>query len=393
MFRYVNLVLGTDLKGRPLASIKKQNPALAAGAASFLVPAGVNLLGSVIGAGNNAASNSTNLAIARMNAQSQRETNEMQMQLAREANSQNYKMFQEQNAFNYDMWEKTNAYNSPLAQRQRLLQAGINPAAYFSGSQSQPVSAVSGSPSSVAQLTAPQLNFRSMPFDPSESFMGAGDALGRGINAYFQNQLLNEQVQSTSVDTQIKKVDLMFRVQEKLSSLSKQQAEIEHLLASKKLSESEAEYYNGQLTNLKDQHKLFMDSYEALKNRAQKQNDLMDAQKEDYLAGALLKRAQASFTNIQAKVFPQMAAAQIAQLNALAGEALQRTATEVQNGLLVSRKATEQFFKNRLLSIDLANESELYKFIHSNDFTKYVKLASQFVGESIFPALLRARSR
>ena len=36
--------------------------------------------------------------------------------------------------FNVDMWNKSNEYNSPQNQVKLLLAAGINPAAYFSGS-------------------------------------------------------------------------------------------------------------------------------------------------------------------------------------------------------------------------------------------------------------------
>lgn len=47
---------------------------------------------------------------------------------ASQTNKLNYKLFKEQQEFNREMWHMQNAYNTPQAQRQRLEQAGINPA-------------------------------------------------------------------------------------------------------------------------------------------------------------------------------------------------------------------------------------------------------------------------
>lgn len=56
------------------------------------------------------------LAGAAVDALSQSSTNKANMNLAKY-----------QNAWNYDMWQKQNEYNTPLAQMQRLKDAGLNP--------------------------------------------------------------------------------------------------------------------------------------------------------------------------------------------------------------------------------------------------------------------------
>lgn len=53
--------------------------------------------------------------------------NNMQLKIARETNKLNRQMFDDQLEFNEMMWNKQNEYNDPLAQRQRLENAGLNP--------------------------------------------------------------------------------------------------------------------------------------------------------------------------------------------------------------------------------------------------------------------------
>lgn len=57
-----------------------------------------------------------------------------QLQAVRETNQMNYQIAQANNAFNERMWNLQNQYNSPIAQRQRLEQAGLNPYLMLDGS-------------------------------------------------------------------------------------------------------------------------------------------------------------------------------------------------------------------------------------------------------------------
>lgn len=59
--------------------------------------------------------------------QSVDDTNKSNLQISRETNATNLQLAREENAFNLDMWNKNNEYNTPLAQKQRLEEAGINP--------------------------------------------------------------------------------------------------------------------------------------------------------------------------------------------------------------------------------------------------------------------------
>lgn len=53
--------------------------------------------------------------------------NKTNLKIARETNAMNRQMFDDQLAYNTEMWNKQNEYNDPLAQRQRLENAGLNP--------------------------------------------------------------------------------------------------------------------------------------------------------------------------------------------------------------------------------------------------------------------------
>lgn len=54
-------------------------------------------------------------------------TNKANLAIARETNAYNYLLASKQNDWNIEQWNRENAYNTPSAQRQRLLDAGLNP--------------------------------------------------------------------------------------------------------------------------------------------------------------------------------------------------------------------------------------------------------------------------
>lgn len=148
-----------------------------------------SLLNGMFGSSSQSSANSTNLQIAKQNAELQREINQLNRELAEKANAQNYRMFQEQNAFNVDMWNKQNAYNTPSAQVERLKAAGINPAAVFgsigSGQVAGSLSSASSAPAERANMVAPQLNYRAEPLPSPLS--GLPDAANGLISARMAN--------------------------------------------------------------------------------------------------------------------------------------------------------------------------------------------------------------
>lgn len=85
------------------------------------------------------------------------QSNKTNKAIARETNALNKQMFDEQMQYNWDMWNATNAYNSPSAMRQRLKDAGYNPASLID-SPNLGSAAIGGSAPSAPQMQGYQFN-------------------------------------------------------------------------------------------------------------------------------------------------------------------------------------------------------------------------------------------
>ena len=79
-----------------------------------------NLLGPVIGA-------ASSLVGGLIGQKSQSDANQTNLQIAQETNASNQQLAQNQNQWNLDQWNRENQYNSPAAQKQRMIDAGLNP--------------------------------------------------------------------------------------------------------------------------------------------------------------------------------------------------------------------------------------------------------------------------
>lgn len=72
-------------------------------------------------------------------------------------NALNYKMWNEQREYDYQKWQEANAYNTPEQQKQRYLDAGINPTLAMSNIGSGTVESTAGGQTSPT-FQAPQLD-------------------------------------------------------------------------------------------------------------------------------------------------------------------------------------------------------------------------------------------
>lgn len=92
-----------------------------------------------------------------MSARSQRKANEMNLKINQMNNEFNAKEAEKARAFQLDMWNKENVYNTPLAQRERMEQAGynayMNPADAGSASGMSSTTAASAASPAVMQAT------------------------------------------------------------------------------------------------------------------------------------------------------------------------------------------------------------------------------------------------
>ena len=107
-------VLNQNIKGggniTAFNAFTKRTPCnIAAEIGSSIVGAGSSLIGGILGKKSQSDANKTNL------------------QIARETNASNQQLAEKQNQWNIDQWNRENEYNSASAQKQRLIDAGMNP--------------------------------------------------------------------------------------------------------------------------------------------------------------------------------------------------------------------------------------------------------------------------
>lgn len=119
-----------------------------------------------------------------MNAQSQNQANKYNLQAQRETNQANMainqsqldyaqKMYQDQVSQQWKMFNTTNAYNSPAAQKQRYIDAGLNP---YMMMGSQPAASASSMPSAGVPNQLPMQAARMEAFNQWNLGKGLSDA-------------------------------------------------------------------------------------------------------------------------------------------------------------------------------------------------------------------------
>lgn len=168
-------------------------------------------------------------------------------------NSNNIKLAREQREWDYRMWKENNAYNSPQAQKQRLQDAGFNPAlALTNGAMS---SGVSNSPS--GGQTAPVTDFSPIAHGVRDS-----------VELYQQRRMQDAQIENLQEQTFNQSIKNRFENQRQIIELDK-------LLSEKNLSDAQREYYTVERNRLVEEnkwidkrnssniHKTMMEAYQA----------------------------------------------------------------------------------------------------------------------------------
>lgn len=123
-----------------------------------------------------------------INANLQRETNEMNYRINQMNNEFNAREAQKNRDFQLDMWNRQNEYNTPSAQFQRMKDAGINP---YNAAGSVSTGISSSSPSGASASAASPVAMQAYRHD----FSSVSDA----INSFFVNQKIARESQGLSI--------------------------------------------------------------------------------------------------------------------------------------------------------------------------------------------------
>ena len=195
------------------------------------------------------------------------------------ANYLNYQIAQEANALNYRMFNEQNVYNSALSQKNRFLEAGINPTAAMSNQGATASAGWSG-----AQV--PQINASSAQgFDPINGLRNFG-SLVQNVGGMASSSL-------NIVDAAKGAIDLGTRAANNLADLEVKKADTK----SKTVQSAIASIQDDILRESKDAF--------VAKNQA----DAITAQEQSKLTSA-----QAAYQQLQNENFPERAKAEIAQI-------------------------------------------------------------------------------
>lgn len=147
-------------------------------------------------------------------------------------------MYNRQFADNLRLWEMQNAYNHPKAAKQRLRDAGLNPALLYGGS----ASGAAGVASSIDAPSALRPDFNVPDFS---GIGNAGNAIANRVllkyekdikvatvqNMDKQNQLLDQQIKLAAAETRRKEFDLALDIETRPTSVASRETQLEKLRA------------------------------------------------------------------------------------------------------------------------------------------------------------------
>lgn len=160
-----------------------------------LLGAATSLVGNVFGAASQSSANKANREINQMN------------------NEFNERMMQKQMDYNTMMWNKQNAYNNPLAQRQRLEAAGMNPYMMMNGGSAGNATGTGSTSMASAAGSAPQQaflpDFSGIPQSILMAKQGANidaDTKGKVIDNSSRDFRNMKEIANIIADTESKKI-------------------------------------------------------------------------------------------------------------------------------------------------------------------------------------------
>ena len=162
------------------------------------INAGASLVGGLLGKKSQSDANATNL------------------QIAREINTSNQQLAEKQNQWNLEQWNRENEYNSAAAQKQRLIDAGMNP--YWS-------SVTPGTAQNVQ--SAPMANQQIAHVEPENAMANA--VVNAGANVF--QQLMTEKMTVANV----RKAEAEATTAESQAQLNATQAELNKIGAKRQL--------------------------------------------------------------------------------------------------------------------------------------------------------------
>lgn len=180
-----------------------------------IIGAGANFLGNLFGKNSQDSANRTNLEIAQMN-------NEWSERMMDKQAGINLDQWNREVAYNNEMWDKTNEYNSMASQKQRMRDAGMNPALLLGGNNVGIAQSASSPSSNGVGLPSPS-QASVQPFRPD--FSGATNSILGFMDLKNRTEMNKLQMESVQIENQYKAKMLAAQLADKITDVKNKDAQ------------------------------------------------------------------------------------------------------------------------------------------------------------------------
>ena len=328
------------------------------------------------------------LAAAEANSEDVEATNQMNYRIAHEANMYSQAQFDENMQWLRYQYQKNREYalqdrdyNSPSKVVQRLVQAGINPAAYFGSGQTQiPGSTGVGAPA--------QSNFHVAHFEPKRVGDFISQGVGRAVDAFYQSQMMNAQVDKTKQETEAQRINNITRFMENVQKLRTMSVDIEERLSRRDLNNEQRAMLEKQREDLQNHIGLFLrtidDQAESAKLANQRtKREMAHMDFEEMLSSKKLQiDAALAESNIR------LNSAQSSLIMNQIGLVIQEQSTEFERGRNISADTLAKSIQNRLSKLILSEKEFESDKKESSKFLKNLSGFSHYVANLVLPSIV-----
>lgn len=309
-----------------------------------------------------------------MNYQLQLDTNRLNKQMADEANQMSQAQFEKNMEWLREQYYDTNQY---VRLREAAQKGGFNPA--LAMGEVKPVGSVGqASPTAfhAAQFEAPHLD--SLSLDPLAS------SVGQAVNAYFSNKLVSSQSENVDADTQTKRINNMTQFAKNLAELHNLWEDVESKRSQRGLSDSQKRYYEDMSEQIRGNIRLFMDTYNDLKDREKKSNRLLDSQADEADSRTALNQIEAQYKPMLLQCGIKLSQSQSSQLLASAANLWE----EAKNSYhyrheVMPLDVIQKKLANGISAIVFKGDKSYEDFIKNEDMSDYRNFIKTF-GELLF---------
>lgn len=248
------------------------------------------------------------------------------LQAQREANEANIALSREQMAYQTSEREAMQDYNTPLNQRQRYVQAGINPYMMLSNMNAGNTEMQSGvQPAHVEPAVD----------NATGASIGAlGDSLASGLDAYVRQRQSLEMADSISMDNRLKSITLQNEGVRQMLELENKRSEIQNKRMDSSVKQRTLDEIDERIEALSIQNQHLDEYWSAHSRKEREEADLRHNER-------VLTSLKSTYQRKINRLYEKFTNAQIAQMKAATNEAFSRIDLNSKMGIKAEKEAAK----------------------------------------------------